>query len=114
MPGPDPEGVWIDDCAGMVTALWPTTNRKHRFARLRAIERRMRLGLWRCAWCGGPLPLERRADAQYCGESCRKRAARGRRKRWLERFGPLPGLCCANALEAGVPLSLDRPILRAA
>jgi ABC-type cobalamin/Fe3+-siderophores transport system ATPase subunit len=30
-----------------------------------------------------------------------------------ERTG-LARLCCANALEAGVPLSLDRPILRAA
>lgn len=91
MPGPDPEGVWIEDDGRVWLEILPTTNRKHRIARCRAIARRLRLFVWRCEWCGDPLPLERRADARYCRESCRKRAARLRRKRWLERFGPLPG-----------------------
>lgn len=31
-----------------------------------------------CESCGGPLPLLARADARYCGATCRKRASRAR------------------------------------
>ncbi|MCX4232003.1 bifunctional DNA primase/polymerase [Streptomyces ortus] len=31
-----------------------------------------------CEQCAGPLPLMARADAQYCGATCRKRASRSR------------------------------------
>jgi primase-polymerase (primpol)-like protein len=31
-----------------------------------------------CACCNGPLPLLARADAQFCGATCRKRASRAR------------------------------------
>lgn len=33
----------------------------------------------RCEQCAGPLPLLARADARYCGATCRKRASRSRR-----------------------------------
>lgn len=32
----------------------------------------------RCELCTGPLPLMARADAKYCGATCRKRASRAR------------------------------------
>ncbi|MFJ4925278.1 bifunctional DNA primase/polymerase [Streptomyces sp. NPDC088736] len=32
----------------------------------------------RCEQCAGPLPLMARADARYCGATCRKRASRSR------------------------------------
>lgn len=32
-----------------------------------------------CESCGGPLPLLARADARFCGATCRKRASRARR-----------------------------------
>lgn len=41
--------------------------------------RNLRRNGWCCEWCGGPVPEFRRADARYCREGCRKRAARARR-----------------------------------
>jgi hypothetical protein len=39
----------------------------------------LRAKTWRCLWCRDDLQAWRRADAQYCCEGCRKRAARARR-----------------------------------
>lgn len=84
MPGPDPQGIDIaeyDDGAFALTAeIWWYGNRTARLARMFAIRRRIDLDGWRCEWCGGPVPLYRRADARYCREACRKHAARRRRK----------------------------------
>ncbi|MFD8199986.1 bifunctional DNA primase/polymerase [Streptomyces sp. NPDC059701] len=38
-----------------------------------------------CVHCAGPLPLMARADARYCGATCRKRASRERRRAEAER-----------------------------
>ncbi|MFF5609263.1 bifunctional DNA primase/polymerase [Streptomyces cellulosae] len=38
-----------------------------------------------CVHCAGPLPLMARADARYCGATCRKRASRERRRAERER-----------------------------
>lgn len=87
MPEPDPEGVTIEEhndgsfrvCANV----WPEGNRRHRLARMREIAWNMRRNRWRCVECGEPVPVYRRADAEYCGEQCRKRRARRLRiTRW--------------------------------
>ena len=41
-----------------------------------AALRRLRCDGWTCPECGEPVPMFRRADADYCREACRKRAAR--------------------------------------
>ena len=83
MPGPDPQGLDITEHGGgdfTITAeVWPHGNRRARIARMLAIRRNIIASGWRCLWCGDPVPLYRRADARYCCEGCRKRAARERR-----------------------------------
>jgi len=85
MPGPDPHAVWINRYEGerpTVTHenyLW-TGNAGNRQKRAIAILFRVLRHDWVCRWCGGDLPEWRRADAKYCCEGCRKRAARQRRK----------------------------------
>jgi hypothetical protein len=83
MPAPDPCGLYIEertDGSFTITAeVWRYGNRKHRLARMLAVTRRMKADGWRCSWCGEPVPLYRRADAIYCGDGCRGRAARCRR-----------------------------------
>jgi hypothetical protein len=85
MPGPDPQGIDINerpDGSFTITAeLWRHGNRAHRLARMLAISKRIKVDGWRCPWCGEPVPLYRRADANYCGEGCRSRAARARKLR---------------------------------
>lgn len=85
MPEPDPEGVQVeeyDDRTFRVWAeIWEHGNRRHRLARMQAVARNLRCGGWRCLECRRPVPLYRRADARFCTESCRKRAAR-RRRMW--------------------------------
>lgn len=83
MPGPDPEGVYFEEYDGRLIAnyfpyFW-SGNEGHRRARAIAMLRRMARHDWKCRWCLEPLPEWRRADAQYCREQCRKRAARWRR-----------------------------------
>jgi len=58
---------------------WPCQNRKHRKLRAARILRNARWGEWSCWQCGLPVPFTKRADATYCRESCRKKAARRRR-----------------------------------
>lgn len=89
MPGPDPNGLTYGETATgqpMVSAeIWGARNRpfwegnpKHRLARAKAVLARLRLDGWTCHQCGDPIPMFRRADARYCSEGCRKRAARSR------------------------------------
>ena len=92
MPGPDPFGIWYDESATgqpiVVAEIWGSRNRpyfdgnpKHRNARAAAVLRRLRRDGWTCAECGEPVPMFRRADADYCREACRKKAARRRRSK---------------------------------
>ena len=91
MPAPDPNGLTYDETttgAPMVRAeIWGSRNRpfwegnaKHRIARATAVLKRLKLDGWACRWCRDPIPMYRRADARYCCEGCRKRAARDRRR----------------------------------
>ncbi len=84
MPGPDPHALWIDTEAERPSVLFQayfwTGNNGNRRKRAIAILRRLQRSDWKCRWCGDPLPDWRRADALYCCEGCRKRAARVRRR----------------------------------
>lgn len=84
MPGPDPHAVWFEEYDGRLLAsfepyFW-TGNVGNRKARAIAILKRIAWHDWFCRWCGNDLPEWRRADALYCSEGCRKRAARYRRR----------------------------------
>ncbi len=92
MPGPDPSGIEYSETAdgrwSVFAYVWPKSgpyagNRKHRMARLRAVIANLKIDGWLCSWCSNPVPLWRRADAQFCCEACRKKAARERRA-WAE------------------------------
>ena len=82
MPAPDPKGVHLEEYDDGTfrswAEIWQHGNRQHRMARLKAIDRNMRRNGWSCEWCGGPVALYRRADARFCGASCKKKAARRR------------------------------------
>ena len=84
MPEPDPDGVrieeWPDGSIHVISEVWWHGNRRHRLARGARIARLEWGSGWRCWWCGDEVPLFRRTDARFCSESCRKRAARERRK----------------------------------
>ena len=83
MPGPYPGTIWIeriglDLVASFESYFWHAQNRNRR-NRAAAILRRERAGDWCCRWCGTPLHYDKRGDARYCREGCRKAAARARR-----------------------------------
>lgn len=84
MPGPNPHELWIDDddparpAVSFQNYSW-TNNSGNRQARAISILRRLQRKDWVCRWCGDVLPDYKRADARYCGESCRKSAVRWRR-----------------------------------
>ena len=102
MPGPDPDGLNIDegeDGINLVMAFRTDANvlrnggnMRHRYDRARHIEIRLRRG-WNCLQCRELVPIYQRADACYCSEGCRKRAARQRRVRlrWLHGDGKCTG-----------------------
>lgn len=81
--------IWIEDRPGggvsVHAEIRPNScpafpdNRTHRLVRLRHLPQGA-MGGWCCRACGAPVPLYRRADAQFCREACRKRFARARRK----------------------------------
>jgi len=80
----DPTTLWVEKYDGQIfvtfeSYFW-TGNSGNRKARAIAILRRMQRRDWVCGWCRDELPIWRRADARYCCEGCRKRAARQRRK----------------------------------
>ena len=87
MPGPDPSALWFERHEGRITGELRALslgagNDGNRKTRAVATLKRLMRHDWRCRWCGDELPAWRRVDAQYCCESCRKRAARSRRKSW--------------------------------
>jgi hypothetical protein len=81
MPEPDPHGIepaenWP---RGVLVSHFLCGNRRHRKARAQRILQNARWGEWSCRECGEPVPFSRRADARYCREACRKKAARQRK-----------------------------------
>lgn len=84
MPGPDPDRFWIEEIDNGYRVCWQaydwTGNNGNRKARAMAVLQRLRRGTWHCRWCGDFLPDHLRTDALYCGNTCRKRAARVRRE----------------------------------
>lgn len=82
MPAPDPHGVTIEKTPGggwnLLIETFMFSGRTQRKARAMRMMRNLRRNGWCCEWCGGPVPEFRRADARYCREGCRKRAARAR------------------------------------
>jgi hypothetical protein len=84
MPGPNPKALWFEEWDGSLLATYEcyygTGNAGNRKARALAILNRIKRATWRCSWCADDLPVWRRADAMYCREGCRKKAARGRRE----------------------------------
>lgn len=95
MPAPDPFGIWIEEhgnggfTVNAERPLWSKQNAS-RMARARAVLRNLVRNGWTCRHCGGPVPAFRRADARFCCEGCRKRAARARKPR-LSAFAALGG-----------------------
>lgn len=85
MPGPDPEGLDLEELENggfrIYAEVWEHGNKRHRIARMLAVSRNMRAGGWRCWGCGEQVPLYKRADARFCSEPCRKNAGR-RRRQW--------------------------------
>jgi hypothetical protein len=85
MPAPDPEGLDLEEYENggfrVIAEVWEHGNRRNRIARMKAVSRNIYRGGWRCWRCSKPVPLYKRADAQYCSEGCRKKAARERRER---------------------------------
>ncbi len=88
MPAPDPFGISYEETADgrprVLAEVWPSSglfagNPRHRSARAKRILRNLNWGGWCCLECGDHVPLYRRADAVYCREACRKKAARHRK-----------------------------------
>ena len=79
MPAPDPDAIEIIEWEGGYSVLfpsWPNGCPRTLAARAKAILRNLRRNGWRCMWCGDPVPTQRRADAEFCSERCRKAAKR--------------------------------------
>lgn len=76
MPGPDPQALWLEEDAqgrlSVMSEVFLIGNRAARIRRARSVLRNVSRGGWLCPWCREPVPLFRRADARFCGESCRK------------------------------------------
>ncbi|CAM3142523.1 hypothetical protein PANO111632_05060 [Paracoccus nototheniae] len=88
MPAPDPHSVTIEaqgDGWAVLVETFLLSGRTQRKARAKRILANLTRNGWTCRGCRDPVPEYRRADACYCCEGCRKRAARTRRK--------LPGGC---------------------
>ena len=85
MPGPTLGDVWtVDEGDGRLRVrlyahLWSGRVGPHRQARAERMLRQVVHG-WRCRWCGEDVPTDRRTDAEFCRERCRKAEARQRRK----------------------------------
>lgn len=83
MPAPDPHGITIEaqgDRWGLLVETFMLSGRTQRMARARRILTNLHRDRWACRDCGDPVPAYRRADARYCCDRCRKRAARNRRR----------------------------------
>ena len=77
--------VWYNHRTGP-NRFWPWDSNvggnemRNRVKRALAICRRVARDGWVCAFCGDEIGFDRRADANYCGERCKRAAARERRK----------------------------------
>jgi len=85
MGAPDPSGIHLDLYDERVIVcyeVWRESNPKTRKARALRIMRLIGPDGrgWCCWWCGDEIPLQKRADARYCSETCRKARARERRR----------------------------------
>lgn len=88
MPGPQPGTVWIEsrDCCveAYIKPYWPrkafefSPPSRNRVARAQHISERYAAGDWVCRWCKCVMHFDKRADAVYCREACRKAASRAR------------------------------------
>ena len=84
MPGPEPGAVWVEDEGGRFHAygnpfLWTGRLSPNRHRRMVRMLHLVRQG-WRCRWCREDIPHDRRTDAEFCRERCRKAEARHLRK----------------------------------
>ena len=83
IPGPTPHSIFIEPMFGGTLITFENylgLNRSpHRLARAETIAVRIAKNTWKCASCSSSLPIWKRADAIYCGESCRKKDAYQRR-----------------------------------
>ena len=82
MPAPDPFAIYpFERRKPRLSICYAECgNPRHRKARVERIAVQILQSGWCCRYCGQPVPLHRRADARYCCEGCRKRAARQRRR----------------------------------
>ena len=84
MPAPVPHTIWIEPMFGgsLITFENYLGQRQslHRQRRVTSLVTRISKNTWQCPLCSSPLPMWKRADAVYCRESCRKKAARGRKR----------------------------------
>ena len=85
MPAPCPFAIWIEPMpnGSMITFenYRGCKSAPHRKQRVNTLSKRLSVGGWVCRWCGNPIAIWRRVDAYYCKESCRKKAARMRKRR---------------------------------
>lgn len=82
MPEPDPQAIapGTSGPLSLEVSYFLCGNKKHRTDRAKRILHNLRWKReWCCPECGGYVPFTKRADATYCRESCRKKAARRRR-----------------------------------
>mgnify|MGYP006115360327 FL=1 len=84
MPAPAPNTIWVSPIFGgsLITFENYLGQRQslHRQRRATILVMRISKNTWQCPWCSSRLPMWKRVDAIYCGESCRKKAARGRKR----------------------------------
>lgn len=83
MPGPNPFDLWIEETdegkkLSYYCYFW-SGKLGHRKQRADVLIKRIRSGDWDCKHCDRPIPIFRRADALYCGLSCKQKAGRKRR-----------------------------------
>jgi len=79
MSPPDPHALSLDADGSLIVERFMWSNPKNRMKRARRVLANLQAGDWRCLECGDPVLLHKRADAVYCREACRKRAARRRK-----------------------------------
>ena len=83
MPDRESTLIWIEELdpphVSLTWSSYPWQNSTHIKRRAERLARNYARG-WYCERCQKLMPVWKRADARYCSESCRKMAARLRRK----------------------------------
>ena len=82
MPAPDPHAIELGDTGPLSLHVYQFMcgNPRHRKDRAKRILTNLARNDWCCRECGEYVPFFRRADAEFCREGCRKKAARRRRE----------------------------------